>query len=135
MTKVKKGVEKVEDLKAQVGEILGVTGCLDDDLIKSMEELFIKHAKEIGEGRVEEALTLAKKAMSLIENDKLKGILVSCMLGKLPILIQNTILEEQKKVITCDLVARLRKVAEKDPLKGFKLLTVLRSMKNEEENE
>lgn len=34
MTKVKESVGRVEDLKAQVGEILGVTGRLDDDLIK-----------------------------------------------------------------------------------------------------
>lgn len=135
MTKAKESVEKVEDLKAQVGEILGVTDHLDDDLIKSMEEIFIKHAKEIGEGRVEEALTLAKKAMSLIENDELKGILVSCMLSRLPILHQNAILNGQKGVIISNLMTRLHKVAEEDPLKGFKLLTVLQSMKNEEENE
>lgn len=81
MTKIEESAKRVEDLKAQVSEILGVTGCLDDDLIKRMEEPFIEKAKEIGEGRAEEALTLANKAMSLIEDDEVKGILVSCMLG------------------------------------------------------
>lgn len=135
MTKVEKSVEKVEDLKAQVGEILGITGCLDDDLIKGMEEIFIKEAKKLGEGKAEEALTLANKAMSLIENDEFKGILVSCMLSRLPILHQNAILDGQKKVITSNLVTRLRKGTKEDPLKGLTLLAALQSMENKEENE
>ena len=136
MTKVEKSVEKVEDLKAQVGEILGVTGCLDDDLIKRMEETFIEQAKEIGEERAEEALTLANKAMSLIENDELKGILVSCMLGKLPILTQTAILDGQKEVITTALKAHLHKVTKENPLKGLMLLAAaLQSMEKKEENE
>lgn len=136
MTKTKESVERVEDLKAQVGGILGVTGCLDDDIIKSMEETFIEQAKEIGEGRAEEALTLAKKAMSLIENDEFRGILIACMLSRLPVLIQNTILDEQKKVITSALVARLHEVAKGNPLKGLMLLAaVSQFMENKEENE
>lgn len=136
MTKTKESVERVEDLKAQVGEILGVTDCLDDDLIKSMEETFIEQAKEIGEGKAEEALTLANKAMSLIKNDEFKGILVSCMLSKIPILMQNTILDEQKKVLTSALIARLHEVTNGNPLKGLMLLVAaLQSMEKEEENE
>lgn len=136
MTKTKESVERVEDLKAQVGEILGVTDCLDDDLIKSMEETFIEQAKEIGEGKAEEALTLANKAMSLIKNDEYKGILVSCMLSRIPILMQNDILNGQKKVITSALMARLHEVTNGNPLKGLTLLVAaLQSMKKEEENE
>ena len=117
MTKVEESVERVEDLKAQVGGILGVTGYLDDDIIKSMEETFIEDAKKIGEEKAEEALALANKAMSLIKNDEFKGILVSCMLSKIPILMQNTILDGQKKVITCALMARLHKVTKENPSK------------------
>ena len=135
MTKVEESVERVEDLKAQVGEILGVTDCLDDAIIKEMEEAFIEQAKEIGEEKAEEALALAKKAMSLIENDEFKGILVSCMLSKIPILMQNTILDGQKKVITCALMARLHEVAKENPLKGLMLLADLQFMKKKEENE
>lgn len=136
MTKTKESVERVEDLKAQVGEILGVTDRLDDDLIKSMEETFIEEAKKIGEERAEEALTLAKKAMSLIENDEFKGILVSCMLSNLPISMQNTILNEQKKVITFVVMARLHEVTNGNPLKGLTLLVAaLQSMEKKEENE
>lgn len=136
MTKVKESVERVEDLKAQVGEVLGVTDRLDDDLIKSMEETFIEEAKKIGEGRAEEALTLAKKAMSLIENDEFKGILVSCMLSKLPIMMQNTILSGQKKVLTSALMAHLHEVTKGNPLKGLMLMAAaLQSMENKEENE
>lgn len=136
MTKVKESVEKVEDLKAQVSGILGATGCLDDALIKSMEETFIEEAKKIGEERAEEALTLAKKAMSLIENDEFKGILVSCMLSRLPILMQNDILNGHKKVLTSALMTRLHKVTKGNPLKGLMLMAaVLQSMENKEENE
>lgn len=136
MTKVKESVERVEDLKAQVGEILGATDCLDDDIIKSMEETFIKGAKEIGEGKAEEALALAKKAMSLVENDEFKGILVSCMLSRLPILMQNVILNGQKKVITSALMARLHEVTKGNPLKGLMLMAAaLQSMEKKEENE
>ena len=136
MTKVEESVERVEDLKAQVGEILGVTDCLGDDLIKSMEETFIEQAKEIGEERAEEALTLANKAMSLIKNDEFKGILVSCMLSKIPILMQNDILDGQKKVITSALMARLHEVAKENPLKGLMLLAaVSQFMEKKEENE
>lgn len=136
MTKTKESVERVEDLKAQVGEILGVTDRLDDDLIKSMEETFIEEAKKIGEERAEEALTLAKKAMSLIENDEFKGILVSCMLSNLSIRMQNDILNEQKKVITFVVMARLHEVTKGNPLKGLMLMAAaLQSMENKEENE
>lgn len=135
MTKVEKSVEKVEDLKAQVDGILGVTGCLDDDLIKRMEETFIEGAKKIGEGRAEEALTLANKAMSLIENDEFKGILVSCMLSRIPILMQNTILSGQKKLIISVLMARLHEVTEENPFKGLALLAALQSVEKKEENE
>lgn len=136
MTKVKESVERVEDLKAQVGEILGATGGLDDGLIKSIEETFIEEAKKIGEGRAEEALTLAKKAMSLIENDEFKGILIACMLSRLPILIQNTILNGQKEVITSALVARLHEVTNGNSLKGLTLLVAaLQSMEEKEEDE
>lgn len=136
MTKTKESVERVEDLKAQVGEILGVTYHLDDALIKSMEETFIEEAKKIGEERAEEALTLAKKAMSLIENDEFKGILVSCMLNKLPIMMQNAILNGQKKVITSALMARLHEVTKGNPLKGLMLMAAaLQSMEKKEEDE
>ena len=136
MTKTKESVERVEDLKAQVGEILGVTDRLDDATIKEMEETFIEQAKEIGEERAEEALTLANKAMSLIENDEFKGILIACMLSRLPILMQNTILNGQKKVITSALVARLHEVTNGNPLKGLTLLVAaLQSMEEKEENE
>lgn len=136
MTKTKESVERVEDLKAQVGEILGVTDRLDDALIKSMEETFIEEAKKIGEERAEEALTLAKKAMSLIKNDEFKGILISCMLSSLPVLMQNTILNGQKKVITSALMARLHEVTKGSPLKGLMLMAAaLQSMEKKEENE
>lgn len=137
MTKVKEGVQKVEDLKAQVGEILGVTGRLDDDLIKNMEEIFIEEAKKIGESRAEEALTLAKKAMSLIENDEFKGILVSCILSRIPILLQKSILDGQKKVILSCIKDHLHEATKGNPLKGLMLMAAaLQSMeKKEEENE
>lgn len=136
MTKTKESVERVEDLKAQVGEILGVIDCLNDDLIKSMEETFIEEAKKIGEERAEEALTLAKKAMSLIENDEFKGILVSCMLSNLPIRMQNAVLNGQKKIIASAVMARLCEATKGDPLKGLMLITAaLQSMEKKEENE
>lgn len=136
MTKVKESVERVEDLKAQVGGILGVTDCLDDALIKSMEETFIEEAKKIGEERAEEALTLAKKAMSLIENDEFKGILVSCMLSRLPIMMQNAILNGQKKVIAAAVMTRLHEVIKGNPLKGLMLMAAaLQSMEKKEKNE
>lgn len=136
MTKTKESVERVEDLKAQVGEILGVTDRLDDDLIKSMEEAFIEQAKGIGKERAEEALTLTNKAMSLIEDDELKGILVSCMLSKLPIMMQNAILNGQKKVIASAVMARLHEVTKGNPLKGLMLMTAaLQSMEKKEEDE
>lgn len=136
MTKVKESVERVEDLKAQVGEILGATNHLDDDLIKSMEETFIEEAKKIGEERAEEALTLAKKAMSLIENDEFKGILVSCMLSRLPILMQNAILNGQKKVIASAVMSCLHEIIKGNPLKGLMLMAAaLQSMEKKEENE
>ena len=136
MTKTKESVERVEDLKAQVGEILGATDCLDDALIKSMEETFIEEAKKIGEEKAEEALALAKKAMSLIDNDEFKGILISCILGRLPILMQNTILNEQKKVITSALMVRLHEMTKENLLKGLMFLAAaLQSMEKKEENE
>ena len=74
--------------------------------------------------------------MSLIENDEFKGILVYCMLSKLPIVMQNTILNGQKKVIASAVVARLQELTKGNPLKGLMLLTAaLQSMEKKEENE
>lgn len=124
MTKVEESVKRGKDLKAQVDEFLDATDCLDDAAIKKMEEIFIEDAKKKGDEKVEEALVLANKAMSLIKNDGFKGILISCMLSKVPILIQNTILDGQRRVITFALSKSL-----------MLLEAVSQSMEKKEENE
>lgn len=49
MTKTKESVERVEDLKAQVKDLLGVDAMMDEDVIKSMKENLITRAKNNGE--------------------------------------------------------------------------------------
>ena len=48
MTKTKESVERVEDFKAQVEDILGVDAMMDEDVTKEMKETLITQAKNNG---------------------------------------------------------------------------------------
>lgn len=122
MTKAKESVKTAEELKAQMSELLGVDKCLEERTIKDMEETFLKLSEGKGEKRAKEALDLAKKAMSLIENDEFKGILVVNMLSRLPISLQKAIIEGQKGIITSAIMSRLQEKTGENPIKGLMLM-------------
>lgn len=56
MTKTKESVERVEDLKAQMKELLGVDAMIDEDVTKNMRETLIEQAKSNGEEHIEEVI-------------------------------------------------------------------------------
>lgn len=130
MAEVKKGVMSADELKTQMSELLGINECLDEDIIMEMEKLYLKRAKESGEDKAEEALNLAKRAMSLLKDDEFKGILVTNMLCRLPVTLQMTIINGQKSVITSAMMANLHEKTGEDPIKSLMLMAMaVQSMK------
>ena len=63
MTKTKESVERVEDFKAQVEDILGVDAMMDEDVTKEMKETLITQAKNNGEEHIEEVIDTIEKAL------------------------------------------------------------------------
>ena len=63
MTKTKESVERVEDLKAQVKDLLGVDAMMDEDATKDMKKTLITQAKNNGEEYIEEVIDTIEKAL------------------------------------------------------------------------
>lgn len=77
MTKTKESVERVEDLKAQVKDFLGVDAMMDEEVTKYMKETLITQAKNNGEEHIEEVIDTIEKALEKIKDPKFKAIIAS----------------------------------------------------------
>ena len=54
MAKTNESVERVEDFKAQVKNLLGMDAMIDEEVIKDMKDKLITQAKNNGEKHIEE---------------------------------------------------------------------------------
>lgn len=108
MTKTKESVEKVKDLKTQVGELLGVNAMIDEDLIKSMKKILIRQAKEDGEEHIEEVLNTIEKALEKIKDPQFNALIASNILVKTPMSIQRACIKEHGKMIGYLMDANMR---------------------------
>ena len=124
MTKTKESVERVEDLKAQMKELLGVNAMMGEDVIKNMKETLIKQAKSNGEEHIEEVIDTIEKALDKIKNPEFKAIIASIIWAKCPMGMQKDCIELHNKLLYAEMAASMQNVIEGNPLIGLKLLEV-----------
>lgn len=124
MTKTKESVERVEDLKAQMKELLGVNAMMGEDVIKNMKEILIKQAKSNGEEHIEEVINTIEKALDKIKNPEFKAIIASIIWAKCPMGMQKDCIELHNKLLYAEMAASMQNVIEGNPLIGLKLLEV-----------
>lgn len=109
MTKVKESVKRVEDLKAQVAEMLGVGAMMDEDVTKDMKETLITQAKNNGEEHIEEVIDTIEKALEKIKDPEFKAIIASIIWTKCPMGMQKTCIELHNKLLCAAMAANMQK--------------------------
>lgn len=129
MTKTKKSVERVEDLKAQVKDLLGVDAMMDEDATKDMKKTLITQAKNNGEEYIEEVIDTIEKALEKIKNPEFKAIIASIIWTKCPMGMQKTCIELHNEMLCAAMAAHMQKQTKGNSLAGLALLAT--TLKNE----
>ena len=122
MTKTKESVERVEDFKAQVEDLLGVDAMMDEDVTKEMKDRLITQAKNNGEEHIEEVIDTIEKALDKIKNPEFKAIIASFILAKCPMGMQKSCIKLHNKVLCAAMAAHMQKQTKGNPLAGMALL-------------
>ena len=122
MTKTKESVERVEDFKAQVEDILGVDAMMSDDVTKEMKETLITQAKNNGEEHIEEVIDTIEKALEKIKNPEFKAIIASFILAKCPMGMQKSCIELHNEMLCAAMAAHMQKQTKGNPLASIALL-------------
>lgn len=122
MTKTKESVERVEDLKAQVKDILGVDAMMDEDVTKRIKDKLITQAKNNGEEHIEEVIDTIEKALEKIKDPEFKAIIASFILTKCPMGMQKSCIELHNKFLCAAMAAHMQKQTKGNPLAGIALL-------------
>ena len=122
MTKTKESVERVEDFKAQVGNILGVDAMMDEDVTKRMKDKLITQAKNNGEEHIEEVIDTIENVLEKIKDPELKAIIASFILTKCPMGMQKSCIELHNKILCAAMAAHMQKQTKGNPLAGIALL-------------
>ena len=122
MTKTKESVERVEDFKAQVSELLGVDAMMDEDVTKEMKETLITQAKNNGEEHIEEVIDTIEKALEKIKDPEFKAIIASFIWTKCPMGMQKSCIEYHNKLLHAEMTAHMQKQTKGNPLASIALL-------------
>ena len=122
MAKTNESVERVEDFKAQVKNLLGLDAMMDEDVTKEMKETLITQAKNNGEEHIEEAIDTIEKALEKIKNPEFKAIIASIIWTKCPMGMQKSCIELHNKMLCDEMVAHMQKQTKGNPLAGIALL-------------
>ena len=122
MTKTKESVERVEDFKAQVSELLGVDAMMDEDVTKEMKETLITQAKNNGEEHIEEVIDTIEKALEKIKDPEFKAIIASIIWTKCPMGMQKSCIELHNKMLRAAMAAHMQKQTKGNPLASIALL-------------
>lgn len=122
MTKTKESVERVEDFKAQVSELLGVDAMMDEDVTKRMKDKLITQAKNNGEEHIEEVIDTIENALEKIKDPEFKAIIASFILTKCPMGMQKSCIELHNKILCAAMAAHMQKQTKGDPFAGLALL-------------
>ena len=122
MTKTKESVERVEDFKAQVGDLLGIDAMMDEDVTKEMKETLITLAKNNGEEHIEEVIDTIEKALEKIKDPEFKAIIASFIFTKCPMGMQKSCIELHNEMLCAAMAAHMQKQTKGNPLAGIALL-------------
>ena len=122
MTKTKESVERVEDFKAQVNELLGVDAMMDEDVTKKMKDKLITQAKNNGEEHIEEVINTIENALEKIKDPEFKAIIASFILTKCPMGMQKSCIKLHNNVLCAAMAAHMQKQTKGDPFAGLALL-------------
>ena len=122
MTKTKESVERVEDFKAQVGNLLGVDAMIGEDVIKEIKETLITQAKNNGEEHIEEVIDTIEKALEKIKDPEFKAIIASIIWTKCPMGMQKSCIKLHNNVLCAAMAAHMRKQTKGDPFASLALL-------------
>ena len=122
MTKTKESVERVEDFKAQVKDLLGIDAMMDEDVTKRMKDKLITQAKNNGEEHIEEVIDTIENALEKIKDPEFKAIIASFILAKCPMSMQKSCIELHNKILCAAMAAHMQKQTNGNPLAGIALL-------------
>ena len=122
MTKTKESVERVEDFKAQVEDLLGVDAMIDEDVIKKVKDRLITQAKNNGEEHIEEVIDTIESALEKIKDPEFKAIIASLILTKCPMGMQKSCIKLHNKLLCAAMAAHMQKQTKGDLLAGIALL-------------
>ena len=122
MTKTKESVERVEDFKAQVNELLGVDAMMSDDVTKEMKETLITQAKNNGEEHIEEVIDTIENALEKIKDPEFKALIASIIWTKCPMGMQKSCIKLHNKMLCAAMAAHMQKQTKGNPLAGLALL-------------
>lgn len=124
MTKTNESVERVEDLKAQVKNLLGLDAMMDESVTKEMKDKLISQAKNNGEKHIEEVMDTIEKALEKVKDPEFKAIIASIIWTKCPIGMQKSCIELHNKLLCAAMVAHMDKQTKGNPLAGLALLSI-----------
>lgn len=122
MTKTKESVERVEDFKAQVGDLLGVDAMMDEDVTKKVKDKLITLAKNNGEEHIEEVIDTIENALEKIKDPEFKVIIASFILTKCPMGMQKSCIKLHNEMLCAAMAAHMQKQTKGNPLAGIALL-------------
>lgn len=129
MTKTKKSVERVKDLKAQVRDLLGVDAMIDEDVTENMKETLITLAKSDGEEHIEEVIDTIERALEKIKNPEFKAIIASIIWTKCPMGMQKSCIDYHSKMLCDAMAAHMQEHMGRDSIIDFTSLAAI--LKNE----
>ena len=122
MTKTKESVERVEDLKAQMRDLLGADAMIDEDVTKTMRETLITLAKSDGEEHIEEVVDTIEKALEKIKNPEFKAIIASIIWTKCPMGMQKSCIEHHNEMLCNAMATHMQEHFGGDSIIDFALL-------------
>lgn len=125
MAKTNESVERVEDFKAQVKNLLGLDAMMDEDVTKKMKDKLIAQAKNNGEKHIEEVMDTIEKALEKVKDPEFKAIIASIIWTKCPIGMQKSCIELHNKLLCAEMAAHMNKQTEGNPLAGLALLSIV----------
>ena len=125
MAKTNESVERVEDFKAQVKNLLGLDAMMDEDVIKGMRDTLITQAKNNGEEYIEEVMDTIEKALEKVKSPEFKASIASIVWTKCPIGMQKYCIERHNKLLCAAMAAHMDKQTKGNPFASLALLSIV----------
>lgn len=124
MAKTNESVERVEDFKAQVKNLLGLDAMMDENVTKEMKDNLITQAKNNGEKHIEEVMDIIEKALEKVKGPEFKAVIASIIWTKCPIGMQKSCIELHNKLLYAAMAAHMDKQTKGNPIASLALLSI-----------